>query len=223
MKPAAKVGHTALALMVVLSSIMPAFGAADNSTAQLDKFDTTVFGAPHKTLSANERLNQLEKSLFGKAKTGQSSGQRIAAIAKALGSQNLLMPPMAAQMDTSSGSSAGSPESGLPPVAPEGATNSYRSDQIGSAQDAAANREKETLKRAISLYSKGDTVAAEQAFKQVVAMDNKNADAYFNLGVIAESKGDLQAALMNYRSAYHLRPTDNDSEWRRFFGRAEAR
>ncbi|HEY9775463.1 MAG TPA: tetratricopeptide repeat protein [Planktothrix sp.] len=203
MKPSAKVGHTALALLLVLSSTMPVFAATDPASDQLDKYETTVFGAAHKSMGTNERISGLEKSLFGKTKTGSTS-QRMAAIGKSLGAGNFLMPPMAGKMDTASASDSS------PPVAPEGASNSYRSDQIGSAQDADSDREKETLKQAMSLYSKGDSEGAERAFKQVVAMDNKSVDAYFNLGVIAEGKGDLQSALMNYRSAYHLRPADDD-------------
>lgn len=64
------------------------------------------------------------------------------------------------------------------------------------------------LQTAMEKYSSGDVAGAEKLFKRVLLVDKNNADAYFNLGVLYEGKGDLQAALDNYTRAQSLNPSD---------------
>jgi Flp pilus assembly protein TadD len=66
------------------------------------------------------------------------------------------------------------------------------------------------LQEAMEKYSAGDTVAAERIFKRVLLVDKNNADAYFNLGVLYEGKGDMQLALDNYTRAQALNPSDSE-------------
>lgn len=66
------------------------------------------------------------------------------------------------------------------------------------------------LQNAMDKYSSGDIVSAEKLFKRVLTIDKNNADAYFNLGVLYEGKGDLQLALDNYTRAQALNPSDSE-------------
>lgn len=64
------------------------------------------------------------------------------------------------------------------------------------------------LKQASSAYQNGRTEQAERLFKKVLTLDPKSVDAFFNLGVIAESRGDLKGALGHYKTAAALNPAD---------------
>ncbi len=66
------------------------------------------------------------------------------------------------------------------------------------------------LKRATDLYTKGDTAEAERMFKKVLTLDSRNADAHYNLGAIAEARGDVAQALNAYRMASQINPNDKD-------------
>src|SRR5579883_1773406 len=60
---------------------------------------------------------------------------------------------------------------------------------------------KTLLKGGISKHQTGDDQSAELLFKKALAIDAENADAFYNLGAIAESRGDLAVALTDYRAA----------------------
>ena len=64
------------------------------------------------------------------------------------------------------------------------------------------------LKQAASAYQAGRLDEAERLFKKVLSIDAKNADAFYNLGVIAESRGDLKGALTRYKMASAANPAD---------------
>ena len=51
---------------------------------------------------------------------------------------------------------------------------------------------------------------AEVLFKEVLSHDPRNVDAFYDLGAIAESRGDLIGALSNYHAALALRPGDKE-------------
>ena len=51
-------------------------------------------------------------------------------------------------------------------------------------------------------------VEAEAAFRHVLSRDPQNVDAYFDLGALAEQKGDFIGALTDYRAALALHPQD---------------
>ncbi|HEY9731181.1 MAG TPA: tetratricopeptide repeat protein [Drouetiella sp.] len=175
--------------------------AASSQSSELDGFEKAVFGEIHGNLSESNRLKDLERNLFGKVHSG-STASREAEISKALGGakkDNLLLPAMAPQLDTSSGSDIHS--------APSTAGNSYSSD---APITASGDAEKETLRNAMRLYSQGRTEEAEKQFRKALSINKNSADAYYNLGVIAEGKGDLQGALSNYKSAARINPSDTD-------------
>ena len=214
MKTSVRFAHSAIcfcqSVLVLIATSGPVLAAnssasaitAQSETARLDAFERTVFGEPHKNASVESRLRELEVNLFGKAKSG-STADRLAAVQKSLGgtNTNLLMPAMAPQLDTSSTADGAT---GTPQAAP-GAVASA-APEPASRSDAG----KEELHQAMALYQQGDLPQAEKAFHRVLAIDPRNSDAYYNLGVIAEGHGDLQTALSNYQAAYNVNPNDSD-------------
>ncbi|MBU6450633.1 MAG: hypothetical protein KGS72_02565 [Cyanobacteria bacterium REEB67] len=60
------------------------------------------------------------------------------------------------------------------------------------------------------LHREGKIEAAEVIFKQVLARDPRSVDAFYDLGAVAESRGDLIGALSNYHAALALRPNDRE-------------
>jgi tetratricopeptide (TPR) repeat protein len=175
------------------------FAAASSSPddTRLAGYERTVYGEVHPSKDLDTRIKELEVSLFGKVRTG-STAERVAGISKALApaNGNLLLPAIAPQLDTSSTNARAE---SAPPPAPYNDALEVRSDKA-----------KDELKQAMELYTKGDMPQAEAAFKRVLTIDSRNPDAYYNLGVIAESRNDLQSALSNYRAALNINPGDND-------------
>lgn len=64
--------------------------------------------------------------------------------------------------------------------------------------------------QALTAYHNGKYPEAERLFKEVVRLDPRNADAHFNLGAIAEWRGDLTGAVRAYRTALALKPQDRE-------------
>lgn len=57
-------------------------------------------------------------------------------------------------------------------------------------------------------HALGDLAEAEAAFKHVLTIDPKNVDAFFDLGAMAEQRGDYFTALSDYRAALALHPQE---------------
>jgi tetratricopeptide (TPR) repeat protein len=164
-----------------------------SATSRIDQYEKAVYGETHDKLSASTRVKDLEKTLFGTTHSGDVQN-RLDEIGKALGAKKVdyLLPAIAPQMDTA--------------TSHDETASSEGSDQ----KDSQADREKSMLRQAMSLYQSGKTPEAERMFKSILAMDFRNADAYYNLGVIAEGKGDLNSALNNYKAASNINPNDSD-------------
>ena len=75
---------------------------------------------------------------------------------------------------------------------------------------AAQSADVALLARGTKLHRDGQVDEAETIFKQVLAHDPRNVDAFYDLGAIAESRGDLIGALSNYHAALSLRPGDRE-------------
>lgn len=59
-------------------------------------------------------------------------------------------------------------------------------------------------------HNNGYLAEAEQCFRQALILDPRNANGYFNLGAIAESRGDLITALGHYRAGLNVSPGDKE-------------
>jgi len=81
-----------------------------------------------------------------------------------------------------------------PPVAPTIENNHTRARRF--------------LKEGARLHRIGEYADAERLFRESVALDPRNADAFYNLGALAEGRGDFVDALGQYRAALHIQPND---------------
>ncbi len=176
------------------------------SQANLTKFEESVFGQDYPNLSPDERLENLEKTVFGKVQTADKNS-RMEAIAKQLDltAHNKLQPAIAPQLDTSEINKIVQP----PEIVNSGVGTGYDSDRYYS-NDRPSDRTQTLLARATDLYAKGDITAASSLFRQVLATDPKNADANYNLGAIAEGEGNYSKALNYYQTAQGANQGDNE-------------
>jgi len=185
------------------SGVMAAGVLSYSDLQNLGDCETTLFGGPHKNYPSEERVSSLENSVFGETKKGDLSA-RINALKMALAagkSNSLLKPPLVPQMDNSNKTAASNP----PPPGDAGGDL----DEM-PPKAPGIDRTKMALHEALELYSQGKIDQAESAFKRVLATDKQNADANYNLGAIAEGKGNLNEALKYYKAAQRTSPGDSD-------------
>jgi len=86
---------------------------------------------------------------------------------------------------------------------------SPRVDSLAPAIKASNKETLDILRFGALRHSQGQFDEAETAFRQVLARDLNNVDAFYNLGSLAERRGDLIAALSHYRAAQALKPGDH--------------
>jgi tetratricopeptide (TPR) repeat protein len=198
-----------LVLGLIASYPQSGFAVTDASTttsyadlSKLEQSEQVLFGYTRKNIPSQERLQSMEIEIFGERHQG-SFHSRIEAIQAALasGKSNLLMPPMAAELDK------GASDSGHGSAAAIGNAPQGNDDRTA---EAAEDNAKSQLRQALGLYSAGKYPEAEAAFKKVIALDKNNTDAYFNLGAMAENRGDLKSALTYYQTALKINPSDGE-------------
>lgn len=220
-----------LTVELSLSAGQPALAKAQenlNSQAGLTKFEESVFGQDYPNMSFDERLGNLEKTVFGKVQTTDKNA-RIEALAKQLDltAHNKLQPAIAPQLDTSETQKI--TKSPTHNYSDRHYSNNAHKKTVNQAYEPndydawdedssrenfqtrkADDRTEMLLARATDLYSKGDTAAAASLFRQVVAIDPKNTDANYNLGAIAEGEGNYSKALNHYQIAQAANPKDQE-------------
>lgn len=174
---------------------------------QLSNSERVLFGSERKNLPGEERLKAAEVELFGGAQQG-SYHKRVEAVQAAIasGKTNMLMPPLAGELDNRATTSSTAVAQPAPPYS--SSSGEYEDEAIATASHS--DKTKNLLREALKLYSAGQYPEAERAFRKVLAIDKSNVDAYYNLGAMAESQGDLRSALANYESALRINPEDND-------------
>ncbi|MGD9683066.1 MAG: tetratricopeptide repeat protein [Candidatus Obscuribacterales bacterium] len=184
-----------VALFMALSLSTPlAFAATPLSasqTSQLASAENMLFGST-KSGTTESRLEAVEVNLFGHKNSGDSAA-RLARIEQVVGGSrsSYLMPPL-----------AGSFDSGVEVrQAPQVVDEKFSSSSNGSG---------DKLEQAMLAYTSGRIDEAERGFKDVLREDPNSADANFNLGVIAESKGNKTEALRYYERASSLNPGDSE-------------
>ncbi|MCB9469740.1 MAG: tetratricopeptide repeat protein [Candidatus Obscuribacterales bacterium] len=203
-----KVGNTiartviALAQASLLLGLSPAVALAQDSFSQSDltrieKAENTIFGQGDRSdLTGEARLRVLETNLFGDYKKSGSISSRLKAvdemISKTPSQEGLLLPPIAPTYDNGHTNITEAPE-----IAP-----------MPEVTESAADPGSRLLKQAMDRYAAGDMVSAKRLFQEVTRVDSNSEDAYFNLGVIAESEGNKKEALDYYRRAFQINPSD---------------
>lgn len=98
-----------------------------------------------------------------------------------------------------------------PPVKAAPTNNSVASaSRIKRNGNEQNHRAAALLREGMQAHNEGNDAKAEHLFKQVVLLQPRNPDGYFNLGAVAEQKGDLAGALISYRAALNLNPHDQE-------------
>lgn len=90
----------------------------------------------------------------------------------------------------------------MPPAAPSIAATMNSTGPNAQARDL--------LREGLRQYSSGQYREAEDTFRRVLTVDPRNADAFYNLGSLAERNHDFVMALTNYRAALNFNPKDKD-------------
>ncbi len=190
---------------------------AVSDAASLEAYEKSLYGYAKPQQSTENRLSALETSIFGAVQKGDESA-RLKAVGEALDKNKVdyLLPPLAPKLDVDNTMPSGSSyKPDYKPVSPNAYASSNRPpvdngyNQTGGATTISETT-RQTLQQATLLYSQHKVPEAEGLFKQVLLSDPRNADAYYNLGVIAEGRGDLQSALHNYQRAASLDPGDSE-------------
>lgn len=113
-----------------------------------------------------------------------------ATIAKKKAAASLLSAPMTAKIDDGSSLK----KEHIPHVAPP--------------VETPRSRARSYLKEGARLHRIGEYAQAERLFREAIALDPRNADGFFNLGALAEGRGDLISALSQYRAGLTIQPND---------------
>jgi TolA-binding protein len=181
-----------IAVAAALQLAQVAAIAGGSAPEKLSQLEQSIVGETSAGAPIEQRLKQLEKKVFAKAQTG-SLTSRISALEKFAGiSSSDHMPPLPPQFDNGK----------LP-------KRQARSSGSGGAGKEPLTGE---LERAVKLHHEGKDYEAEKSLKEIIGRDSKNADAYFSLGAIAETNGDLHSALDYYSSAMQANPNDPEAQ-----------
>lgn len=185
-----------------VSSGDPAAGLSE----RLNHIEECMLGSTHRENAMEQRLETLEKQGFGHAKQGPAS-ERVSALEKlvtARSTTSTYLPPVAPQLDVGSA---------MPPVPPDRhqrlGTGPVPANSSSGAEGSSANPEiRDLLQKGMAEHAAGNDDEAAKAFREVLKKNPFDANAYYNLGAMAEKHGDLSAALGDYRTALIAHPED---------------
>jgi len=193
--------------------MLPPASIADSGgsyIAQLDDCEKTLVGKTSSGVPIEIRLETLEKNLFGQIGAG-SIGDRLQAI-----KQTLIGCRPAAKAASAAVASAKTKPQVAGQIAPklDHAAMDKSAQSTPGATDVDIDRSldhiKDLLRQAVIAHTKGDMANAKKLFEQVLSIDPNNTDANYNLGAMAEERGDLKLALLCYRMAAASAPDDSD-------------
>ncbi len=111
----------------------------------------------------------------------------------------------AANAPNSSANSSDSTDSSLSSLAAANAPNSS-----ANSSDRTDSKDAHLLKLGMKLYQEGKLNQAKACFKEVLFNNPNSYNAYFNLGVIAESRSDWNSALHDYQNALAIDPHNTE-------------
>jgi hypothetical protein len=216
-----------LALALAFSCVAQARAQDGGMASKISHCELALTGHSQPDQPAESRVKDLEKGIFGKTSHGPLD-KRLVKIQGALGVREtgtaageapIESKPAPASVPSASASQPASEPPGLaaaaPPVAPssvsEGAAAAAQKPSptgISTGQTMPEMTTKQLLQIGTQKFAQGDTARAETIFQQVLERDPHNVDALFNLGALAERRGDLVGALGHYRRALELNPSD---------------
>ncbi|HEY9871650.1 MAG TPA: tetratricopeptide repeat protein [Candidatus Obscuribacterales bacterium] len=193
----------AVSLFVAFSGNWSLVARAQSSASpetRLAQFEVILFGSSRSAEPLEQRLQALESNVFGQPKSGYVAA-RLDAIGQIVqpGSASTFMPPPAPGLDAT-GSTADAPpeiEHKHPPVDASPAETAQLSD---------------LLRQGVDRFKQGRLDEAEQSFHRVIDHDRNNVHALYNLGAIAEQRGELADAHNYYSLALGINPADRQIE-----------
>jgi tetratricopeptide (TPR) repeat protein len=189
-----------LACLISASAAL-AEGSAPESLSRLEK---AIVGSESLKLPLEARLKNLEIKVFARVQSG-SLKARISALEGFAGIKEAgSMPPLPPAIDRGR---AGASPPGPSKETPEKAGKESREPATAGKNKPLAHE----LEEAVKLHHEGRDFEAEQSLMTILNRNPKNADACFSLGAIAETKGDLQAALEYYTLAMQANPDDSEA------------
>lgn len=197
-----------LALTTLLSAACPQMLLAEPSVSiyqKLGEYEQVLFGTAQGSQPIEKRLQNLEKQLFGKIEKKGDTSRRLANIEKVM-KGSAYLPPVAPELDRSEFAPTPKQAPENPAIQANEITDPLDAPQVADSSD----RVKGLLRQAMQLYSQGKIAEAEKVYRTVLGIDFRNTDANYNLGAIAESKGDLTAAQRFYSTAAKTSPGDSD-------------
>jgi tetratricopeptide (TPR) repeat protein len=130
------------------------------------------------------------------------------------------LPPIAPQLDTSYINKSTLEAPGISPFSySDNQSNNYSNDTSNIATNSSSNNNSSNsnssnngvnnlVRDALQKYASGQTNQAESLLLKALKTDPNNIDVNFNLGAIAEQRGDLNKAFNYYQKALSINPND---------------
>ncbi|MCW5822024.1 MAG: tetratricopeptide repeat protein [Cyanobacteria bacterium TGS_CYA1] len=177
---------------------MPAIATDQASMSKLNKAEKDFFFQTYENQPLKDRVERLEKRVLGSAGSGDID-ERLTQVLQAIGSSQ--EPDM--QLENAAQPQSAGTESNtmLPSVRQE--DDSDNQDNALTARDTEIRN---LLAEGVSLWRNKNLQEAIEKFEQVIRLDANNAEAYFSMGVVSESRGDLKKAIAYYSKAQELDP-----------------
>ena len=202
-----------VALSIAILACRPVFSADQGLLERVGNAEQSVFGTQHSDKPLHQRISDLENQTIAGTHSGPLT-TRVSALEKAIHGTEVEPVKVAKGSNVAKSaktlSAARKPvptttSQFMPPIAPH--YDPQGSEQVTKAA-ATQSEVDEGLRKGTAAFQAGQTDEAEKSFKDVLAKSPFNSNASFNLGAIAESKGDLAGALGNYRTALIGAPGD---------------
>ena len=202
-----------VSMLLVLAVVLPAPCLAQSCLSQLDECEKLLAGKTSPNLPIAGRVESLERAVFGSSHTGSMS-ERLQAIHQTLAGSATTAAPIAKPGVTATSTAVISKtqpqQIRKPAISKDPRAIAPVMDTSNSGDYRCTGNTKELLKQAVIAHSNGDLSEATRLFEQVLSIDSKNTDANYNLGSMAEARGDLDGALHYYRNATASSPEDSD-------------
>lgn len=177
---------------------MPALATDQASMSKLNKAEKDFFFQTYENQPLKDRVERLEKRVLGSAGSGDVD-QRLIQVLQVIGSSQ--EPDM--QLENANQPQSAGTESNtmLPSVRQE--DDNDNQDNALTARDTEIRN---LLAEGVNLWRNKNLQEAIEKFEQVIRLDANNAEAYFSMGVVSESRGDLKKAIAYYSKAQELDP-----------------
>ncbi len=203
-----KIKATILSIAIIFGAIGPAWakGAETGDKALLATLEQKLFFKSYPDEDVEARLARIEKRVFGDAMQGDFA-QRLEKVKGAVA-------PQVNPDGTMSGGGEPATVSVAPPVQQQKRQPENPQSDMERARIAVmAAKEEEVAKllaEGVEMWRQKRGPQAIERFEQVLRLDQHNAEALFNLGVVYESANSLIEASTSYHRAAEENPNNKD-------------